>query len=42
MGCKDIISWSGLVSDIPTQVSLGVLPTGNFKTLSSTECATDS
>ena len=42
MGCEDIISSSGMVSHIPNQVSLGVLPTGNITTLSSTECATDS
>ena len=42
MGCKDIISLSGFVFHVLTQVSLGLLPTGNFTALSSTQCATDS
>jgi hypothetical protein len=42
MACKDKSSCSGILSHILTQVSLGLLPTGNSATLSSTECATDS
>jgi len=42
MACKDILSCPGMLSHILTQVSLDLLPTGNFTTLSPTECATDS
>ena len=40
MGCKGILFVLKMVSHILTQVSLGLLPAGNIKTMSSPECAT--